>query len=440
MSKYADLHMHTYISSDGQYTPQEIINIAKEKNLKIIAVADHNSTQSVTETIELGKEVGISVIPATELDCHYNGTHLHILGYGININYQPLKDYEQVLIKQDQDNSLKSIEAIEKTGIIVDRDKVYQLAKNNIVIAEMIAEVVLADPRNDDHPLLAEFREGKSRSDNPYVNFYWDLCAQGKVAHIPGTNYITLEEAITMIKEAGGIAIFAHPGNNIKQNRELAIEIYNKGLSGFEVYSSYHDEETTEFYLHLARELDALITVGSDFHGKTKPAIQMGSIEFPDELIHLSSFLKALNSDITLPSEKIVVETIIKQPIENVWAVLTTPNLINEWNSASPDWEAINTHIQLHQGGRYTSRMQAKDGSEGFDFMATITKVNPPYQLEYKLDDNREVITLLESISENETIIIQSFDPESTYPLKLQKAGWQGILSHLKDVAEKITP
>lgn len=295
MSKIADLHMHSHISSDGQYTPQELISIAKDKGLKIIAVADHNSTQSVKETMALGKKENIHVIPAVELDCHYHGVHLHILGYGIDPDYQPLLDYEQLILEQDQNNSQKLIEAVEKTGIIVDRDKVNQLAKNGVIIAEMIAEVVLDDPRNDNNPLLLDYREGGSRSDNPPVNFYWDLCAQGKPAHVPGASFITLEEAITMIKGAGGICIFAHPGNNIKTNKELAIEIYNKGLSGFEVYSSYHTPETTEFYLNLANELNALITVGSDFHGKTKPAIQMGSVNFPNEEKHLRAFLKALN-------------------------------------------------------------------------------------------------------------------------------------------------
>lgn len=293
MSKIADLHMHTDVSTDGQFTPQEIINIAKEKGLQYISVTDHNSTQSVKEAIELGKKAGITVIPGTELDCHHHGVSLHILGYGIDIKDQALLDYEQELIKQDQDNSLKLIEAVESTGIIVDRDKVYELAKNDIVVGEMIAEVVLDDERNNDHPLLTEFRPGGRRSDNPQVNFYWDICAQGKVAYVPST-YKTLNEAIEMITNAGGIPIFAHPGNNIKQNRELAIDIYNQGLKGMEVYTSYHDDETTKFYEALAKELNCLVTVGSDFHGKTKPAIDMGMVETPNEREHLERFLAAL--------------------------------------------------------------------------------------------------------------------------------------------------
>lgn len=295
MSKLCDLHMHTYISTDGEYTPEELINTAREKNLKVISVTDHNSTQSVSETIILGDHEDILVIPGTELDCHYNGVHLHILGYGIDINYQPLKDYEQKIIKQDQDNTQKQIKAIEDLGIIIDHEKVYNLSKNNIVIPEMIAEVVLQDSRNDDHPLLKPYRQNGTRSDNPNVNFYWDLCAQGKPAHIEGDAFITLQEAIHMIKEAGGIPIFAHPGNNIKQNKELAIEIYNQGLQGFEVYSSYHDQETTQFYLQLANQLNALITIGSDYHGKNKPAIQMGSVEVENEKEHLQRFLDKLN-------------------------------------------------------------------------------------------------------------------------------------------------
>ena len=107
--------------------------------------------------------------------------------------------------------------------------------------------------------------------------------------------YISLEEAITLITEAGGVPVFAHPGNNIGQDREMAIDIMSYGLKGIEAYSSYHNQETTQFYLQLAKELDVFVTVGSDYHGKNKPAITLGGVEVEDEAALIETFLSAIN-------------------------------------------------------------------------------------------------------------------------------------------------
>ena len=114
-------------------------------------------------------------------------------------------------------------------------------------------------------------------SDNPYVNFYWEFCSQGKPAHVP-TKLPSLKEVIKIIKDDNALAIFAHPGNNIKENEKLLHEIMDKGLDGLEAYSSYHNHKQTEFYINKAEENNWLITCGSDFHGKNKPAVKLADI------------------------------------------------------------------------------------------------------------------------------------------------------------------
>ena len=114
------------------------------------------------------------------------------------------------------------------------------------------------------------------RSDNPYVNFYWDFCAQGKPAYVE-INYISLKEAINIIVDSGGVPILAHPGNNIKEDKQLMESIIKQGIEGLEVYSSYHNKTQVDFYKEIALEKNLLSTCGSDFHGKTKPSIDIGS-------------------------------------------------------------------------------------------------------------------------------------------------------------------
>jgi hypothetical protein len=142
----------------------------------------------------------------------------------------------------------------------------------------MIAEAALANPKNNSNPLLIPYRKGEARSDNPFVNFYWDYCAQGKPAYVP-IHYISLADAVKLIRQAGGIPVLAHPGNNICEDEELLHAILQEGVDGIEAFSSYHSLEQTDFYLGKAAEFGVAVSCGSDFHGKTKPQIRVGCVD-----------------------------------------------------------------------------------------------------------------------------------------------------------------
>ena len=147
----------------------------------------------------------------------------------------------------------------------------------------MFAEVLLNDERYTDHELLKPYREGGPRSDNPYVNFYWDYYAQGKPCYTEVV-FPSLEETIQIINNHGGIAVLAHPGNNLKGQYEIFDEMVKVGIQGVEAFSSYHDEETIQYFYKKSQELHILVTCGSDYHGKTKPSIHLGETQcFIDE-------------------------------------------------------------------------------------------------------------------------------------------------------------
>ena len=275
---YIDLHMHSYYSDDGEFEPKQLIDLCLEKNIKYFSIADHNSVRGIKEAKEYCVGKNINIIPAIELDCTFNEINLHVLGYGIDCDKTVFYDIENNIIKQEQFASKKRMKLVKELGIDFSDEVINSLSRNGVVNGEMIAEAAMEFDKNHENPLLMPYYENRSRSDNPYVNFYWDYCAQGKAAYAE-VSFISLQEAINIIEESGGIPILAHPGNNIKENINLLEQIISCGIKGIEVYSSYHSREQVEFYKKFSLKHKLLLTCGSDFHGKTKPSIVIGGTD-----------------------------------------------------------------------------------------------------------------------------------------------------------------
>lgn len=275
---YIDLHMHSYYSDDGEFEPKQLIDLCLEKNIKYFSIADHNSVRGIKEAKEYCVGKNINIIPAIELDCTFNEINLHVLGYGIDYDKTVFYDIEDNIIKQEQFASKKRMKLVKELGIDFSDEVINSLSRNGVVNGEMIAEAAMEFDKNHENPLLMPYYENGSRSDNPYVNFYWDYCAQGKAAYAE-VSFISLQEAINIIEESGGIPILAHPGNNIKKNINLLEQIISCGIKGIEVYSSYHSKEQVEFYKKFSLKHKLLLTCGSDFHGKTKPSIVIGGTD-----------------------------------------------------------------------------------------------------------------------------------------------------------------
>jgi uncharacterized protein YndB with AHSA1/START domain len=128
-------------------------------------------------------------------------------------------------------------------------------------------------------------------------------------------------------------------------------------------------------------------------------------------------------------SEKITVETKVKAGLEAVWKAWNTPEDIQRWNSASADWHTPRSSVDLREGGRFSARMEAKDGSEGFDFEGTYTRVQPRKLIEYRMGDGREV--KVEFAEEAGRVTVrETFDPETLNPPEMQREGWQAILDN----------
>ncbi len=134
---------------------------------------------------------------------------------------------------------------------------------------------------------------------------------------------------------------------------------------------------------------------------------------------------------------KITVEITVNKDLDFVWNSWTQPDHILKWNHASDDWHTVRALNELKVGGKFFYRMEAKDGSFGFDFESNYELVNEKQELTYIMSDGRRATTIFQS-KETETKVTTTFDPENENPIELQKAGWQAILNNFKTYAESI--
>lgn len=135
---------------------------------------------------------------------------------------------------------------------------------------------------------------------------------------------------------------------------------------------------------------------------------------------------------------QITVEAQTNASLEQCWAAAVTPAAIMQWNTASPEWHCPSATVDLRVGGRMTSRMEAKDGSMGFDFAATYTAIDAPHRLEYTLDDNRTVQLVFEA-ADGGVRIAQTFDAETENDPEMQRMGWQAILDSFAKYAATLS-
>ncbi|RNB78569.1 SRPBCC family protein [Brevibacillus panacihumi] len=133
----------------------------------------------------------------------------------------------------------------------------------------------------------------------------------------------------------------------------------------------------------------------------------------------------------------ITVETVVHSPVEKVWEYWTEPEHIKQWNNASDDWHTPYAENDLKVGGKFVSRMEAKDGSFGFDFSGVYDEVSVNESIAYTIGDGRKV-KIVFIRQENDTRIIESFEAEETNTIEMQQAGWQAILDNFKKYAESV--
>ncbi len=297
MSIYIDLHMHSEASVDGEIPAVNLVKQCKEKGIRIMAVADHNVVSEVEKALYAAREAGITCIPAAEYDGMYKGLDFHIVGYGID-HTNPLAAKAGLdLWQQCLDNNDVLIELTKKhLGFEVTKEELDPYAVKGMYTGLTFAEALLKNPKYDDCEFLKPYRPGGARSESPYLMFYWDYYMEGKPCQV-SINYPPIEEVIAMIKECGGVPVAAHLGYymqfvSMEEFEQIFEELIALGIEGVEAFSSYHSEEQNAYFLKKTREKNLLVTCGSDYHGKTKPAIELGGIKCTIDQSEIEAQLK----------------------------------------------------------------------------------------------------------------------------------------------------
>ena len=128
---------------------------------------------------------------------------------------------------------------------------------------------------------------------------------------------------------------------------------------------------------------------------------------------------------------KITIETVVNAALDRVWDAWNNPADIKQWNAAQDDWHTTESTVDLREGGKFSSRMEARDGSAGFDFEGTYTRVVPRKRIEYRMSDGREVQVEFTERADG-VLVRETFDAETENTPELQRAGWQAILDNFK--------
>lgn len=255
-----DLHLHT-THSDGSCTPTEVVNMAHQAGVTALAITDHDIMTGVTEAVEVGQQCGIEIIPGVEISSLAGNSELHILGYFLDRQNSDLLLGLKTLRDARHRRNPQIIERLQALGVEITYDEVRALASTDSIGRPHIARVLM------DKHVVASAKEAFDR-----------FLADGKPAYVP-RELPSPAEAIRWIKAARGLAVLAHPTWVKVADRslvDLVRQLKADGLDGVEVYYSTHAARQTREYLSLAQQLGLLVTGGSDFHGLTKPDIEVG--------------------------------------------------------------------------------------------------------------------------------------------------------------------
>ena len=258
--KLIDLHTHS-LCSDGAQTPADVVRTAANAGLAAIALSDHDCITGVEEAMNAGKAMGVEVIPAVELSAQ-SDTELHILGYFIDIRNKILQDAMAYALQVRDERQEETCRKLNEQGFAITMDELREEAHGNPVLCRAhFAQIMV--------------RKGYAESVKDAFNRYLSV---GCYAY-SNRQALTATEAVSLIRQAGGIAVAAHlhlikkPDDEL---REYLKGLIPYGLDGIEGYYTDYTPDMEARYRAMAKELGLVISGGTDYHGANKPHIAIG--------------------------------------------------------------------------------------------------------------------------------------------------------------------
>ena len=267
-----ELHTHS-VYSDGTATPSELVQMAAERKLRGFSLTDHDTVEGVEEALRYGQEFGIPVVSGIEISTVHRQYSLHILGYGIDPRNKELLKWLNHLQQGRVERNRKILEKLEVLGISITKQELEQASGGG----------------QAGRPHIARLMKEKGHVTSTQQAFSHYL-GRNKSAWCRRST-CSASEAITVLHQAGGLAVLAHPGildKEMKAQPLLIQELVERGLDGLEVFYPTHSRKLKKHLQFLAKKYNLLCTGGSDYHGDQNGRLfagEAGAICPPDSIM-----------------------------------------------------------------------------------------------------------------------------------------------------------
>jgi len=259
-----DLHMHSN-ASDGTFAPDVVARMAAERGVAVFALTDHDTLEGIPAARARAETTGGRLVPGVELSVSEENVDVHLLAYGFDETDVTLIAAITRYREGRRERARKILLRLKGLGIRISLDEVEDIARGGALGRPHVAEALL--------------RGGFVETFNEAFQRYLGHHAPAYVTK----PRVTLEEASTIVREAGGVTVLAHPGT---LNRDHLIPSWaRRGLDGIEVWHSKHDPSAIERYRGYAQLHGLLMTGGSDFHGERTPGVAIGSVAVPEDIL-----------------------------------------------------------------------------------------------------------------------------------------------------------
>ena len=254
-----DLHTHSTFS-DGTFTPLQLVKYAEEKGLKAFALTDHDTTEGVKEAKSI--ETNVEVISGVEISTRYDKKEIHIVGLYVNENDADLNKQLKYYREKRVTRNFEISEKLNSLGVNITIDDVKESCTGDVISRAHIAKALVSKG------FVGSYTEAFDR-----------YLGDNKCAYVPRET-LNYEESMELITKAGGVPVLAHPllykmsDTNLEN---MMVKLRQKGLKAVEVYYSTHSNSDTQHIMAMANRVGLIYSGGSDFHGATKPKIDMGT-------------------------------------------------------------------------------------------------------------------------------------------------------------------
>lgn len=254
-----DLHTHSTFS-DGTFTPSQLVKYAEEKGLKAFAFTDHDTTEGVKEAKSI--ETNVEVISGVEISTRYDKKEIHIVGLYVNENDADLNKQLKYYREKRVTRNFEILKKLNSLGVDITIDDVKESCTGDVISRAHIAKALVSKG------FVGSYTEAFDR-----------YLGDNKCAYVPRET-LNYEESMELITKAGGVPVLAHPllykmsDTNLEN---MMVKLRQKGLKAVEVYYSTHSNSDTQHIMAMANRVGLIYSGGSDFHGATKPKIDMGT-------------------------------------------------------------------------------------------------------------------------------------------------------------------